>query len=397
MVAGIKPSTPQSRGNRGPMQRGSSFRCSGEQQPIRFFITLLFTVLSAAATDNAAKASEYFLLLSRLLSFASNSSIPLNTAESLLNNEIAWIKKVQENSRKSFGDFSVDENMLEGHLTLCRELLAFMPSEKKFEVGSSNKAGINLVKDLIEDFIFPASKMITVFKQTGQMPMGPVNPICNSGPTFMAAFDLLVGLCTGCGANLKLVAQMLMEMFHSDKDDVLNEWEYLPPVGPRPSNGFVGLKNAGATCYMNSVLQQLFMIEGIRNGILNAESACTDDDEDFSGEDRDADAQDNNDASTGGDESGEQSRKEYNVTILKQVQAIFGHLACSKLQLYVPRGLWKHFRMLGEPVNLREQQVRVVCFLATSFPALILISSFGNNRYFFNPTWCPHAIYCIVV
>ena len=52
------------------------------------------------------------------------------------------------------------------------------------------------------------------------------------------------------------------------QDDVLVEWEYLPPVGPRPSNGFVGLKNAGATCYMNSVLQQLFMIEGIRNGIL---------------------------------------------------------------------------------------------------------------------------------
>ena len=44
------------------------------------------------------------------------------------------------------------------------------------------------------------------------------------------------------------------------------------------------------------------------------------------------------------------------MTILKQVQAIFGHLAYSKLQLYVPRGLWKHFRMHGEPVNLREQQ-----------------------------------------
>ena len=52
----------------------------------------------------------------------------------------------------------------------------------------------------------------------------------------------------------------------------------------------------------------------------------------------------------------EQSTKDYNLTILKQVQAIFGHLAYSKLQLYVPRGLWKHFRMHGEPVNLREQQ-----------------------------------------
>lgn len=40
----------------------------------------------------------------------------------------------------------------------------------------------------------------------------------------------------------------------------------------------------------------------------------------------------------------EESRKEYNIGILKQVQAIFGHLAYSKLQYYVPRGLWKHFK-----------------------------------------------------
>jgi ubiquitin carboxyl-terminal hydrolase 9/24 len=41
---------------------------------------------------------------------------------------------------------------------------------------------------------------------------------------------------------------------------------------------------------------------------------------------------------------------------LKQLQAIFGHLACSKLQYYVPRGLWRHFKLPGEPVNLREQR-----------------------------------------
>ena len=35
------------------------------------------------------------------------------------------------------------------------------------------------------------------------------------------------------------------------------EWEYFPHVGSRPARGFVGLKNAGAMCYMNSVLQQV--------------------------------------------------------------------------------------------------------------------------------------------
>lgn len=50
----------------------------------------------------------------------------------------------------------------------------------------------------------------------------------------------------------------------------LQEWEYLPAVGPRPKGGFCGLKNAGATCYMNSVLQQLFMVPSLRLGILGA-------------------------------------------------------------------------------------------------------------------------------
>ena len=39
----------------------------------------------------------------------------------------------------------------------------------------------------------------------------------------------------------------------------------------------------------------------------------------------------------------DESTREYNVNILKQLQAIFGHLASSKLQYYVPRGLWRHF------------------------------------------------------
>jgi ubiquitin carboxyl-terminal hydrolase 9/24 len=72
----------------------------------------------------------------------------------------------------------------------------------------------------------------------------------------------------------------------ADRDEPLVEWDYLPPVGPRPLKGFVGLKNAGATCYMNSVLQQLYMVESIRVGILASEGAATDLSEDFSGEER---------------------------------------------------------------------------------------------------------------
>jgi len=46
-------------------------------------------------------------------------------------------------------------------------------------------------------------------------------------------------------------------VLNSGNEQALTEWEYIPPVGPRPVKGFVGLKNAGATCYMNSVTQQV--------------------------------------------------------------------------------------------------------------------------------------------
>lgn len=114
-----------------------------------------------------------------------------------------------------------------------------------------------------------------------------------------------------------------------------------------------------------------------------------------SGEDRDEINDNDNEASQ------ELSVKEYNVTILKQVQAIFGHLAYSKLQLYVPRGLWKHFRMHGEPVNLREQQdadeffTKLNCAVEDAFKALgyeqtltkILNGSFSDQKIC---KTCPH-------
>ncbi|KAJ8679779.1 hypothetical protein QAD02_015566 [Eretmocerus hayati] len=360
--------------------------CSSGDLPLQSFIAPLFPVMNTLAIDNAkqffntctlpilnttvmeyAKQShEFFQLVCRLLNHAHSLGCSMGSAENWLSAEISWLEEVRDRV-KELGDAQVDEAVLEGHLGLTKELLSFLPPSKKFELGSDEKRGVHLIKVLVEDFIFPASCCNLQLNKTGKLTSSQSCPVCSTPQSISAAFDLLVSLCTGCVPNMKLLVKMLCDMFYSEKDEPLVDWDYLPAVGPRPPNGFVGLKNAGATCYMNSVLQQLYMVRSIRVGLLAAEGAATDPNEDFSGEERtendqtvEASDNDTNEEKCGADES----RKEYNVGILKQVQAIFGHLAYSKLQYYIPRGLWKHFKMQGEPVNLREQQDAVEFFMS---------------------------------
>ncbi|XP_030747882.1 probable ubiquitin carboxyl-terminal hydrolase FAF-X isoform X2 [Sitophilus oryzae] len=315
---------------------------------LQLIMPLLFSLLDTMVIENANNSHEFFQLLSRLVSVAYLTGCPLNDASVLLANEVAWLKKARDKN----------EVLIEGHLGLAKELLSFMPLEQKCELGSDESG--NLIRELLEDFLFPASKLQLQLNKTKQLGEDPAIPVCDTPQTQAAAFDLLISLCVNCVPNYKQLVNMLTEMFYLDPETAITEWDYLPAVGPRPFRGFVGLKNAGATCYMNSVLQQLYMVDNIKEGILAAEGAATDPNEDFTGEERidlDIDCTDDKNCM-------DDNRKDYNVGILKQVQAIFGHLACSRLQYYVPKGLWRHFKLQGEPVNLREQQDAVEFFMS---------------------------------
>ncbi|KAG8589764.1 hypothetical protein GDO81_006516 [Engystomops pustulosus] len=338
-------------------------RCCMGHRPLIFFITLLFTVLGSTARERAKHSGDYFTLLRHLLNYAYNSNINIPNAEVLLNNEIDWLKRIRDDVKRT-GETGIEETILEGHLGVTKELLAFQTPEKKYHIGCE-KGGANLIKELIDDFIFPASNVYLQYMKTGELPAEQAIPVCSSPATVNAGFELLVALAVGCVRNLRQIVDTLNEMYYTGCE-ALTEWEYLPPVGPRPPKGFVGLKNAGATCYMNSVIQQLYMIPPIRNGILAIEGTGSDVDDDMSGDEK----QDNesNVDSRGDDVFGyphqyeekpslskTEDRKEYNIGVLRHLQVIFGHLAASRLQYYVPRGFWKQFRLWGEPVNLREQ------------------------------------------
>jgi len=81
------------------------------------------------------------------------------------------------------------------------------------------------------------------------------------------AFSLLLTLCDKNEPNFATAVQLLFN-FHSK---INRSWQFVDyketDVGVK-EGWYVGLKNFGCTCYMNSLLQQLYMIPALRKAIL---------------------------------------------------------------------------------------------------------------------------------
>lgn len=105
------------------------------------------------------------------------------------------------------------------------------------------------------------------------------------------------------------------------------DWEIYPQQSEKSSTGFVGLKNLGCICYLNSVMQQLFMIESFRNDIL----ACP-------------------------DPQREEKKVPDEDNVLLQVQLLFGALRMSEKMYFNPQGFCHAFKdWEGQPINVLEQ------------------------------------------
>jgi hypothetical protein len=109
-------------------------------------------------------------------------------------------------------------------------------------------------------------------------PGGPPAPasIALSPPTRRAAFALLRALTRRSPAATRallsaLTAQAAYLWDSSPRlpDTYANEYRLEPGSNVvRSPTGYVGLRNLGATCYMNSLLQQFYGVEALRYGVL---------------------------------------------------------------------------------------------------------------------------------
>lgn len=82
---------------------------------------------------------------------------------------------------------------------------------------------------------------------------------------------LLLTLCEKNEGNFALALKILYK-FH---EQIGKSWQHIDlkefdsDVGIKQASGYVGLKNFGCTCYMNSLLQQLYMIPDLRRAVLD--------------------------------------------------------------------------------------------------------------------------------
>ncbi|XP_038075535.1 ubiquitin carboxyl-terminal hydrolase 34-like isoform X2 [Patiria miniata] len=146
-------------------------------------------------------------------------------------------------------------------------------------------------------------------------------PKCKSKGSRLAGFDLLIELARGCQDNYSCLHRLMLEQ-HSPGTHGAYPWLYWPQDDGRSSCGYVGLTNLGATCYMASCMQQLFMMPEARAPILSAR--LTED--------------------------------THHASILTELQRMFAFLQDSERKAYNPRSFCKVYTMDKQPLNTGEQK-----------------------------------------
>ncbi|KAM8704007.1 hypothetical protein ACLKA7_008606 [Drosophila subpalustris] len=152
-------------------------------------------------------------------------------------------------------------------------------------------------------------------------PLNRHKPKCKSATSRAAAYDLLVELCRGCATNYTYLHGRLLAQ-HKSGPKQPYPWDYWPRDEGRAECGYVGLTNLGATCYMASCIQHLYMMPQARAAILRLPPA---------------------------------GAQKHAPTLL-ELQRMFAYLLESERKAYNPRSFCRVYQMDHQPLNTGEQK-----------------------------------------
>ncbi|XP_072031378.1 LOW QUALITY PROTEIN: ubiquitin carboxyl-terminal hydrolase 34-like [Amphiura filiformis] len=265
--------------------------------------------------DNGPGCRNYFLLLCSIVDNigrhrelqADGASIPVMQIEKKVVNMNSIAKHLAEciKSRSVFEKRhnTVEDMALSGLLKLCTAVMKHNPP---YKFSKDGQVFLSKVFECL--FAVPSIDQRTL-------------PMCKSKSSRIAAFDLLIELARGCLDNYIRLHTLMLEQ-HLPGTHQAYPWQYWPQDDGRSCCGYVGLTNLGATCYMASCMQQLYMMPEARVPILNAKVDET---------------------------------IKYN-NILTEMQRMFAFLQESERKAYNPRSFCKVYTMDKQPLNTGEQK-----------------------------------------
>ena len=147
-----------------------------------------------------------------------------------------------------------DRSVLLGCLELLRCLIKIDGA-----AVSRTDLGQELIDTFVTDFLF------TMPGHTG----ADCSPVCDTPDTRRAAFAVLSAFVKLSPEYLVKTVDQLQRLTRSSAAQMKNTWGLqVSHDVRRPNIQFSGLKNQGCTCYLNSLIQQLFMSRSFRDVVM---------------------------------------------------------------------------------------------------------------------------------
>ena len=119
------------------------------------------------------------------------------------------------------------------------------------------EAGKLLIPDLLNQYLFPASKLIAEGLKRASFLSTPtnINPKCSQSESRLAAYALIIELVFECKENLEAVVKQLISMHHRFNPDLAKEFEvcHQSTILDQANNVFEFL--VWTSCWRSSCLQ----------------------------------------------------------------------------------------------------------------------------------------------
>jgi len=171
---------------------------------------------------------------------------------------------------------------------------------------------------------------------------------CKSHASRKLSYSLLLAIARTSKVGRRKVFSSVykdeMWQHNRSRDGSKMDWRYHPSSLEKFPAKFVGLKNQGATCYMNAIFQQLFMVPEFRKDIMEARMMDVKEEE----------------------EKHDRKSQSFDVDrpltpkpnpILHELQVLFGYLEVSQKKFYDTIPVCKALCTFdGQPINMSEQQ-----------------------------------------